>query len=154
MLSRKGYFDDPGAHLFTGGLENEEVLRSFLLGGDLLFHCAAELVDEDKMWEVNVLGTERLLRLAKEAGIQYLCYFSSAGVIGRTKRKWVDEETKCNPQNVYEQSKWSAEQLVAKGIDGCQVIILRPTNIIDERQTDTTHRTPHLPTLARDQSPG
>ena len=133
-LSRSKHFDDPDVELFRGGLEDEEVLKPFLSDAQLLFHCAAELHDESKMWDVNVLGTELLLRLIKGSSITYLCYLSSAGVVGSTNIKWVDEKTKCDPQNAYEQSKWAAEQLVAQGIDGCQIVILRPTNVIDNKR--------------------
>ena len=133
-LSRSKHFDDTDVELFRGGLENEEVLKSFLSNAHLLFHCAAELYDESKMWDVNVLGTERLLSIVKGSSIKYLCYLSSAGVVGKTNKKWVDEKTKYEPQNTYEQSKWEAEQLVASGIAGCRVVILRPTNVIDEKR--------------------
>jgi nucleoside-diphosphate-sugar epimerase len=135
VLSRGDYYTtDPRVEVFRAGLEDEEVLRSFVLDAHLLFHCAAELHDESKMWEVNVLGTERLLRFVKESRIQYLCYLSSAGVVGPSTMKWVDEKTNCMPQNAYEQSKWAAEQLVAQGIDGCRIVILRPTNVMDEER--------------------
>lgn len=133
-LSRSKYFDDPDVELFRGGLGDEDVLKSFLYNASLLFHCAAELKDQSKMWDVNILGTERLLRLIKDSSIEYLCYLSSAGVVGRTNVKWVNEETICKPQNAYEQSKWEAEQLVAQGIDGCRIVILRPTNVVDEKR--------------------
>ncbi len=134
-LSRSKYFDDPNVELFRGGLEDEEVLKSFLSNAHLLFHCAAELYDESKMWDVNVLKTELLLRLIKGSSITYLCYLSSAGVVGRTNIKWVDEKTRCNPQNAYERSKWAAEQLVARGVDRCRIVILRPTNVIDNKRS-------------------
>ena len=134
VLSRSNHFDDPRVELFCGGLEDEEVLRLFLRDAHLLFHCAAELNDETKMWEVNVLGTERLLNIAKESGIVYLCHMSSAGVVGKTSLFWVDEKSPCNPQNTYEKSKWSAEQMVSRGIKGCRVVILRPTNVVDGRR--------------------
>jgi nucleoside-diphosphate-sugar epimerase len=133
-LSRSKQFDDTDVELFRGGLEDEEVLKSFLYNAGLLFHCAAELKDEARMWEVNVLGTERLLKLAGESGVRYFCHLSSVGVFGKTDFAWVNEETPCNPQNTYEKTKWEAEKLVAGGIDGCRVIILRPTNVIDEKQ--------------------
>ena len=133
-LSRNKFFDDSDIELFRGGLDDEEVLKSFLSDAHVLFHCAAELYDESKMWDVNVLGTERLLSIVKDSSIKYLCYLSSAGVVGRTNVKWVDEKTKCNPQNAYERSKWAAEQLVAQGVDGCRIVILRPTNVIDEKR--------------------
>ena len=59
---------------------------------------------------------------------------SSAGVVGRTNIKWVDETTTCRPQNNYEKSKWEAEKLAAKGIEGCKTAILRPTNVIAEER--------------------
>ena len=134
VLTRNKTFDVPGTELFTGGLENEDIFASFLSGAHLLFHCAAELKDEARMWEVNVLGTERLLKYAGKSGVRYFCHLSSVGVVGKTNFAWVNEETACNPQNIYERTKWEAEKLVAGGIDGCRVIILRPTNVIDEKQ--------------------
>jgi len=83
---------------------------------------------------MNVLGTERLLRIVKNSSIKYLCYLSSAGVVGRTNIRWVNEEITCKPQNAYERSKLAAEDLVAKGIDGCRIVILRPTNVIDNKR--------------------
>ena len=131
-LSRRRSLDLPSVEPFCGGLEDETVLKTFLSGAGLLFHCAAELNDASRMWEVNVHGTARLLRIAKESNIRFLCYLSSAGVVGLTDRTLVDENCNCNPQNDYEKSKWAAEQLVAKGIDGCSIVILRPTDVVDE----------------------
>jgi nucleoside-diphosphate-sugar epimerase len=133
-LSREKYFNDPRVDFVNGGLDDEEILKRLVHSGHLLFHCAAELYDESKMWEVNVIGTERLLRIVEKSDIRYLCYVSSAGVVGRTHTQWVDEKIQCNPQNAYERSKWAAEQLVMQGIDGCQIVVLRPTNVIDEER--------------------
>lgn len=130
-LSRRKDFVTPEVELFCGGLEDEAILKDFLRNAQMLFHCAAEVRDHARMWEVNVLGTERLLRLSAEAGIEYLCHFSSAGVVGRTREVWVDEETPCHPRNLYEKSKWAAERLAAQGVGRVQVVILRPTNVID-----------------------
>ena len=134
VLSRRENFNDQRVDHFKGGLKDEETLRTFVFGADLLFHCAGEVYDESIMWDVNVLGTERLILIVSNSSIRHFCYLSSAGVVGRTDIKWVDEETKCKPQSVYEQSKWAAEQLGAKGIDGCQVVLLRPVNVIDEKR--------------------
>jgi len=104
-LSRSKHFDDPNVELFRGALGNEKVLALFLSNAHLLFLYAAELNDESKMRDVNVKGTELLLRIVKKSGIRYLSYLSSAGVVGKTKNKWVDEKTRCNPQNAYKRSK-------------------------------------------------
>ena len=134
VLSRNKYFNDRNITVFRGDINDQEILADFLHEANVLFHCAGELYDESKMWDVNVLGTALLLRLIQGSSITYLCYLSSAGVVGRTNNKWVDEKTGCNPQNVYERSKWAAEQLVAGGVDGCRIVILRPTNVIDNKR--------------------
>lgn len=123
---------EAGVEIFRGSLDETASLERLLESASLLFHCAAELRDESRMWEVNVDGTERLLEAARTAGIRYCCHLSSAGVVGLTELKIVDESAACNPQNTYERSKWAAEQLVARGIPGRAVVILRPTNVIDD----------------------
>jgi nucleoside-diphosphate-sugar epimerase len=134
VLSRKKSVSESRVEHFCGGLQDERILKEFIDGADMVFHCAAELYNEALMWDVNVNGTERLLHLAQSENIKYLCYLSSAGVVGSTKEKWVNESTPCNPQNSYERSKLAAEQLVAQGIEGCSVVILRPTNVMDDNR--------------------
>jgi nucleoside-diphosphate-sugar epimerase len=133
-LSRQKRVFEKNIELFNGNIENEKDVEAFMHGAHLLFHCAAEFRDESKMWDINVRGTERLFKWAERMGIKYFCHLSSVGVIGHTDIKLADELTPCNPQNPYEKSKWAAEELVKRGINGCKVIILRPTYVIDERR--------------------
>jgi O-antigen/teichoic acid export membrane protein/nucleoside-diphosphate-sugar epimerase len=131
-LSRRSQYPMTGVEHFCGDLRDEAVLRTFVSGADFMFHCAAELNDETIMWEVNVHGTEKLVSAVKNSGIEYFCFLSSAGVVGKTDLKTVDERTPCNPQTPYEASKWEAEKIVTKGINGCRTVILRPTNVFDK----------------------
>ncbi len=133
VMSRDRSFLIPGAQSFVGGLEDDHALSQFLEGSRHLFHCAAELRDESSMWKVNVGGTEKLLKMTRSSGLRYLCYISSVGVTGLADGPVVDERTRCDPQSMYERSKLAAEQLVMEGIDGCNVVVLRPTNVIDGR---------------------
>jgi len=132
-LSRRRESFAAHVDMFYGSLSDTEALDEFLSGAHLLFHCAAELNSEDLMWDVNVEGTRNLIIAAEKAGIGYFCHLSSVGVIGRTDQAWVDESCECNPRNLYERSKWEAEKIVAQGINGCRVVILRPTNVVDEK---------------------
>ena len=84
------------------------------------------------MSDVNIVGTEKIINAVKNSTIKLFSYLSSAGVVGMTNDKIVDEGTPCNPITTYEKTKWEAEKIVAKGIDGCKTIILRPTNVIDD----------------------
>ena len=134
VLTRNRLFRDDNAKAYYGDLEDADVLRLFLNNVSHIFHCAAELHNEPKMWDVNVLGTEKILHLIPSSGVTYFCYLSSVGVIGLTDSQFVDERSKCNPQNTYEKSKWAAEELVAKSIGNCNIVILRPTNVVDEQR--------------------
>ncbi|MDQ8164714.1 MAG: NAD-dependent epimerase/dehydratase family protein, partial [Gemmatimonadota bacterium] len=102
----------------------------FIKGAEMVFHCAAELNDESKMRAVNVDGTKRIVELLEKHHVKYYCHLSSAGVVGRTSQVRVDETTPCKPQNAYEKTKLEAEILAGRQINGCNTIILRPTNVV------------------------
>lgn len=59
ILTRNKSFQIDNTQTFVGNIENERILRLFLENVSYLFHCAAELQNESKMWDVNVLGTEK-----------------------------------------------------------------------------------------------
>ncbi len=132
VLTRQESYKKRFVEIVLGGLDDEKVLDKFLNNADMVFHCAGELKNESRMWEVNVNGTERLIRKINESKIRYFCYISSAGVVGKTNLSLIDEETPCAPMNLYEKSKLVAEQLIQKDINDCRVVILRPTNVIDD----------------------
>lgn len=134
VLTRSAHFRDIRSEVFTGDLCDFKSISKFLENTEIVFHCAAELHDESKMWQVNVKGTEMLLKASSQISIKYFCYLSSAGVVGKCKGNWVDEDSPCSPQNMYEKSKYVAEKLVKKGIPGCSTVILRPTNVIDDNR--------------------
>jgi len=115
-----------------GDLGERNALDALLDGVEGVFHCAAELNDESLMFDVNVKGTQVLLELMKKVPtIQYFCYLSSAGVVGPTSDLIVDEETTCEPNSIYEQSKYEAEQLVLNAKLEMNVCVLRPANVFD-----------------------
>jgi nucleoside-diphosphate-sugar epimerase len=133
VLSRQIWSDlSPGVDFFHAGLSDMDELEQFVVGADMLFHCAAELMNVSKMHETNVLGSQRIATLVARHGLRYFCYISSAGVVGATTQKLVDESTVCNPNNEYEKTKLEAELQVRKPIVGCSTVILRPTNVVDE----------------------
>lgn len=118
---------------YTGDLCDLSLLHSFLQDATLLFHCAGEVNDPQKMWQVNVQGTENLLKAARDSSIRYFCHISSAGVIGKTLSTIITEQTEPSPRTPYETSKWESEQLVMQGLgENISVVILRPTVVVDE----------------------
>lgn len=136
VLSRKTMkYDNAKVKVVTGDLTDEKVIESLFEGVSAVFHCAAELLDESKMYDTNINGAKVLLSVVRNhAEIKYFCHLSSAGVIGPTDRLLVDEKTPCRPCNTYEKTKFEAEQLVLNAGLDVAVCILRPANVFDNKQ--------------------
>lgn len=122
---------DSPVSVILGDINDLSALRELLEGASAVFHCAAELHDESLMQTVNVKGTETLLSVARASAAQYFCHLSSAGVVGPVSFSEVDEETPCHPNNLYEKTKFEAEQMVVHADLHMNVCILRPTNVFD-----------------------
>lgn len=133
VLQYRKPINDDNLEIYHGSLDNEKVIEDFLTGAQYFFHFAAEVIDRTAMWKVNVKATEKLVRIANSKNLKYFCYLSSANVVGRVGKKEIDEETYCRPKDIYGKSKFEAERIVFSGIKKCQVIALRPVDIIDER---------------------
>jgi nucleoside-diphosphate-sugar epimerase len=130
ILSRSGRSAElPNVSIYRGDLTSQKDLKAAIKGCKIVFHCAAERTDEDIMTAVNVTATRNLFELARDMRIGYFCHMSSVGVIGRTRRKVVNESAECNPMNEYEATKLAAEEIVRGGLGEGRVVILRPTNI-------------------------
>lgn len=131
VLTRQPSGNKSQVEYYQGDICDRLTIRGFLSGANLVFHCAAELNDEHLMWDVNVNATESLLSACKAEDVEYFCYLSSAGVIGKTKESFVSEDTECSPQSVYECSKLAADKLVFESTAASNIVILRPTNVIN-----------------------
>jgi nucleoside-diphosphate-sugar epimerase len=119
----------PQISICQGNLTSLKDLRTAVEGCKIIFHCAAEKIDEESMTAVNAMATKSLFELARDMRIRYFCHLSSIGVIGKTNLSFVDESAACNPTNQYEATKLAAETIVREGLDDGRVVILRPTNI-------------------------
>jgi nucleoside-diphosphate-sugar epimerase len=120
---------EPGVSICRGDVTCDRDLAAALQGCDAVVHCAAEKRDTQAMTAVNVEATRRLFDMARDAQVMFFCYMSSAGVIGRTRARIVDETTPCHPMNRYTATKLAAEEIVKQGLPGARVVILRPTNV-------------------------
>ena len=78
--------------------------------------------------EVNVSGTERLIRMAVAAGVKRLIYISSIKVNGEESPTPYTELDTPSPQDAYAVSKWEAEQVLRQSAadTGLEVVIIRP----------------------------
>jgi len=116
-------------------------LKNCLKDADGVFHEAAltavpeSFLMPQEYYDVNVYGTENILKLAKEIGFK-LVYASSSSVYGDTTKIPIKENFERNPINPYGQTKLEAEFLAEKYSKfGVKVIGLRYFNIFGIGQT-------------------
>ena len=114
-------------HYFRADLStNNGDLHGFVEGVDILYHCAAELYDEELMETLHVRGTRHLLDAAK-GNVKRWVQLSSVGAYGVYRNGVVNEATSENPTGVYEKTKTEADILLRKS--GLPYVILRPSNV-------------------------
>jgi nucleoside-diphosphate-sugar epimerase len=124
------------AEIVQGDVRCPEDLKAFCRGaeGEVIFHCAGivhpKLFVRD-FYEVNVKGTQNLLRAAQEAGVRRVVVLSSNSPIGNNPHRdhRFDETSPYNPYMNYGRSKMRMELAVrefqARG--QIETVILRPT---------------------------
>ncbi len=118
-------------------LDASQKLNMFLTGVDVLYHCAAEIKDEERMHRVNVEGTANLIAAAK-GKIGHWVQLSSTGVYGALDDELVDEHFKPHPRNNYEKTKLEADALVLEAArkGDFTFTILRPSNVFGPDMTN------------------
>lgn len=116
-------------------------LEMDLSGGDVwippnvqaVVHLAGEKRDPSRMRSVNVVGTRTLVEAAIRAGVKRFVHVSSVGVYGASSLGgMVTEATPRHPNNLYEQTKDAAEEVVRSlcTSSGLEFVILQPSNIV------------------------
>lgn len=118
----------PGLTVRKGDIRDAELWDGF----DAVIHLAAIAndpsaeLDPTLAWEVNVLGTLRMLQLARRQGASRFIYASSGSVYGVSEAPSVDEDTSLVPISLYNKTKMVAESLVKSFSNEFETVILRP----------------------------
>jgi UDP-glucose 4-epimerase len=134
--------------LITKGVKfvNEDILdyqklQKSCIGFDLVIHLAAKsdvtdsVIHPEITNEVNVTGTENVIKCCVENKIKKIIFASSAAVYMDSKMP-VNESSKTNPLSPYGKSKLVAEQIIKKISEqyGINAITLRMFNVYGKGQ--------------------
>ena len=125
----------------NGDVRDCNLVEQLVKDVDGVFHEAA-LVSvpesfkmQNEYFDVNVNGTENILKLAKEYGFK-IVYASSSSVYGNPKSVPIKENDDRNPLNPYAKTKLEDELLAEKYSEmGVHIIGLRYFNIFGRRQS-------------------
>jgi dihydroflavonol-4-reductase len=140
--------DGLDVEIIEGDLAKPETYTHALKGCHNLFHVAADyriwVPDAKAMFQINVVGTRKLMQAALDAGIERVVYTSSVATMGLHKNgKPATESTPVSLTNMvgaYKQSKFLAEQEVCKLIHEQQLpaVIVNPSTPIGPRDIKPT----------------
>ena len=113
-----------------------EKMKNVVKNADGIFHQAAlgsvpqSFKEPEEYHRVNAMGTENVLKLAKEFGFKVV-YASSSSVYGNQEKFPIKEDAEKKPLNPYGQSKLESEQFAKKYADvEVKVIGLRYFNVV------------------------
>ncbi len=115
------------AKLITGDIRDKFDVSKSMKECQAVFHLAAitdARISDDKVYEVNYLGSENVFNAAKENNAKVI-FTSSAAVYGNTAL--CKEDAECMPVNDYGKSKLKAERLLMKTYPDS--FIARPFNV-------------------------
>ena len=116
-----------------------EAMKRYAGDVDVIFHLAAltdvveSEVKKDEYWNVNVMGTENVLKIAKDVDAK-LIFTSSAAVYGELNNV-AREDLKPNPISFYGITKLECEKLCMRYYEeyGADIVVLRLFNVFGER---------------------
>ncbi len=124
-----------------GSILDDELLEQITRNIDGVFHQAALASVQDSFSKpieynnVNVNGTENILKLAKKNNFKVV-YASSSSVYGNPERIPIKESDKKNPINPYAETKLKKEELAIRYSKmGVKVIGLRYFNVFGKGQS-------------------
>ena len=124
-----------------GDIRDYKLLEKLVNDTTSVFHEAAlasvqqSFNMKDEYFDVNVNGTENILKLSKKYGFKVI-YASSSSVYGNPIRIPIKESDEKNPINPYAETKLQKEDLAIRYSEmGVKVIGLRYFNVFGKRQS-------------------
>lgn len=124
--------------VYIGDLTDQGIdLTNFVKNADVLYHCAAEIRDKDRMQQVNVEGTSRLIQFAS-GHVKRWVQLSSVGAYGPVSEGVVTELSNEQPKGAYEETKTLADKYVldAAKAGAFEAVILRPSIVYGESMSN------------------
>jgi nucleoside-diphosphate-sugar epimerase len=107
-------FDHPNLTIIEGNILDNTNLAHWMSEVEVVYHLASAHLDvslsDGHYHQVNVGGTLGLLEAACRAGVKRFVHCSSVGVMGDVENPPANEDTPCNPTNIYERTKLEGEQ--------------------------------------------
>jgi nucleoside-diphosphate-sugar epimerase len=126
----------PNIRIFQGDLLEQDKIRTAIRGCKQAYHLAAYAKvwaeDPNTFEQVNVKGTLNVWEAAREAGVSRMVATSTAGTLGPSGEKMVNENSPAPDSyfTAYERTKArSEEELLKRTGKGPEVVIVNPSRV-------------------------
>ena len=131
--------------LINGDIRDFDLLEKIMRDVDAVFHLAAQIhvdrsIIEPKLtYEINVLGTQNILEVARMYDVEKVIHASTSEVYGSAQYAPMDEKHPLNAPHPYGASKIAADRMCYAYIEtyGMNICIMRPFNLYGQRQKDS-----------------
>jgi nucleoside-diphosphate-sugar epimerase len=121
--------------LAFGDLRDQISLVNATEGVDLVYHLGAVIypvsVSNQLYWDVNVKGTENLIKACLATNVNRIIHCSTVGVLGSIKNPPADESYPYDPLDIYEKTKTEGEKIALRFARDVELplVIVRPTSV-------------------------
>jgi len=130
--------------LIKGDIRDFDLLEKVMRDVDVVFHLAAQIhversyIEPKLTYEVNVMGTQNVLEVARIYDAKKIIHASTSEVYGSAQYAPIDEKHPLNAPHPYGASKIAADRMCYAYIQtyGMNISILRLFNVFGPRQRD------------------
>jgi nucleoside-diphosphate-sugar epimerase len=127
-VENRRVIEEKGAEVIIASVTDRETLFDLLKGIDVVYHLAAAQhemnISDQRFWDVNVMGTKNVLEASIESGVRRFVHGSTIGVYGRLEGP-IDEQSLCEPDNIYGKTKLEGEMLALSYQQNLPVVVIR-----------------------------
>lgn len=130
--------------LIKGDVRNYDLLEKSMSNIDVVFHLAAQVhvdrsyIEPRLTYDINVLGTQNVLEIARLYDIKKVIFASTSEVYGTAQYEPIDENHPLDAPHPYGASKIAADRMCYAYIKtyGMNIAIIRHFNVFGPRQRD------------------
>jgi UDP-glucose 4-epimerase len=131
--------------LINGDIRNFDLLEKIMRDVDVVFHLAAQIhvdrsiIEPSLTYEINVLGTQNILEIARRYDVDKIIHASTSEVYGSASDAPIDENHSLDAPHPYGASKIAADRMCFAYIKtyGLNICIMRPFNLYGPHQKDS-----------------
>ena len=125
----KDLITSKGAEVVSASVTDQKSVIAALEDIDVVYHLAAAQheanVSDQVFWDVNVSGTENVLRGSVKAGVKHFIHGSTIGVYGSGAEGELNELSELRPDNIYGKTKLEGEKVLLAFKEKLPVVIIR-----------------------------